>query len=352
MGLWENLKRGALEFVRIWGFSYPRQALILQTAQGGRTTWENFKISDSVTAEDKAKYLEAIKKMESKKREPKADAAPDKSPTKNKAKPEPEKEKGPEDKKKSKKLEDYVTEEDLGELKTSLTSEEGLSVVTNEKTNESVLICGQVGSYFRSSKPATVFPNLVISVFLPILIFTEVWQIALIQNWVIVDWQAALFGAVALTLALHNGRYAFFSSISALYCTRKLYVSAMPIYVPNLINFLTVKEVTNEDIKSDAVANLMSELTPLRFRAKELKRELGEAYAALQHAGLVGELRGLILAVPQKKQTSTIVLVVLGIVLGIVIGFLLSSGLSYTTATQTTVNVTNINTTRLILGGI
>jgi hypothetical protein len=121
----------------------------------------------------------------------------------------------------------------------------------------------------------------------------------------------------------------------------------MPVYVPNLINFLTIKEKTIPDLKVDAVANLMSELTPFRFRVKELRKELGEAYSALQHASLVGELKGRVMAIPQQRKTSTILWIIGALILGIIIGYVLSNGLSYQSAAQTTVNATG-----LILGGI
>lgn len=344
MEFWATLKRGAIEFARIWGFSYPRTALILQDTQGGKTTWENFKISSSISKEDAEKYKGEVDKITKEKKEK------DKKKDKYKTKPI---DKGEEIKKKENgkdlkalDLEDYVTETDLNDLKTSLSVDKGISLVTNTKTNETVLISGQVDTFFRSSKPASVYPNLVLAVFLPILLVTEIWQIAIIQNWIVVDWEAALLGATAITLSLHNARYAFFSSISALYCTKKIYLAAMPIYIPNLVNFLSLKQSKPNDLRSDAIEALAAELRPLRFRINTLMKSLEEALLGLDQAKAIGERKGLTLGGHRLSGMPSYLVIIGVLILGIFLGYFLAGGLNFHSVSPTTVNATS-----LILGG-
>jgi hypothetical protein len=320
MGLKSKLKRGLTEFIRVWGFAFPKTALILQDAQGSKIIWENFKISSSISKADVQKYTEAAEALEVKVKDKKAGKGSQKNGLKDKEKL----------KKKDLDLEDYVTETELGELKTSLTVDQGISLVTNTKTQDIILVSGQADTFFRSTKPANVYPNLTLSVFLPLLIITELWQLAIINNWPIVDWQAALIGSVGITLALHNARYAFMSSISALYCTKKIYLAATPIYIPNLINFLALKQSKPADLKSDTIAALAAELRPLRFRVQTLMISLEEALLGLDQAKAIGERKGLTLGGHKLAGMPSYVVIIGVLILGIIIGYFLANGLSFT----------------------
>ncbi len=335
MGVIETIKRYLVLFLRLWGFCYPSKVVVISDTTTGKDAMiEHFQITNATKRPYNKNQNHDDKDKEKEKGEPKDQGQDPKKP-KQKANA---KEEGDDSNNEN---EDYDDDEQYIESAEIPDNQKGFSMVTDLKTNADYRIAGKVETMFRGRKPVNVFPMTVLAVFLPILVVTEAWQIAMIYNITVDPVIEAILGTFFITLTIHNARYAYFSSaVQVLYATKKMSAGGSPIYIPNMIEYLNFKQSKVKDLRDDLMAMLNAEVRPLRNENAKLSATIESLYKMLDRAKAQGKREGLTFSNARLGGVGPWWVTVLVLLIGIALGWFISGGMAYVSAPTNSTVVT------------
>ncbi len=349
----EQLKAWLIAFARIWGFCYPSKVLIVMDPTTGKkriiekfTSILGIKRKYKLKAEAGDKGSKSAKKdalIKTKANNTKEKNDKDKENTNGNNKtdaPKPTastgaKANGNGAKAAEKAIED-MSEDELKDLVGDIDIEKGFSTVTDLKTFSSYVIAGKVETFFRARKPVEVFPSVVLAVFLPILLITEVWQVALIYNLHFDEVLLAAAFTACITLTVHNARYAYGSGVEVLYATMKTSAGGEPLYIPNMIEFLNFKQSRNQDLRDDLLSAAYAKLRPLELQNAKLMASLEKSFKAWDMAKAEGARTVRTTGISRLQTIAPYWAIILIFAVGIIFGWILSGGVSVFPPTNST----------------